>query len=431
MAKQPKMINKLAKRFAWGFCALVALATMWQIANEALNSTPPSSLLAILAHASYMLIPPAFSALGALVISRQPHNTIGWLMLAPGLGTFSDAFITSFLSNVSVPPSDPSSLFLVVVWANRIGWVLPVFALLLILLLFPTGRPPSRRWNGLVLALVSLLMLNLLVVSFGRQLWSFSEAWSVANPIGVIPDEWVRALYSMLLPVIFGVLALLCTASLFVRYKHGSVVEKAQIKWIAFASSIFGLLWFVTILTLVAIGKGWGSDDPVALAVQLPAGLTGITIPVTIAIAILRHQLFDIDIIIRRTLVYSTLTLTLGLVYVGCILVSRMLIAPLTGGSELAIVASTLAIAALFVPVRRRIQTIIDRRFYRRKYDTAKVLAAFATTARDETDLERLTAELLHVVDQTMQPEFVALWLHDPQARSETAPTRPDSGPPR
>jgi hypothetical protein len=303
--------------------------------------------------------------------------------------------------------------------------------LLLILLLFPTGRPPSRRWNGLILAVVGLQVLFLLVVSFGRQLWPFSEAWSVDNPIGVIPDEWVRALYSVVLQVIVGVLALLCAASLLVRYKHGSVVEKTQIKWIAFASSIFGLLYLVTILTLVATGLGWASDDPVALAVQLPAALTWIIIPVTIAIAILRHHLFDIDIIIRRTLVYSTLTLTLGLVYVGCILLSRMLVARYTSGSELAIVASTLAIAALFNPLRRRIQNFIDRRFYRRKYDAAKVLAAFGVTARDETDLEQLTAEMLRVVDETMQPEFVGLWLRDSQARSKTEVTRPDSGPPR
>src|SRR5262249_29900070 len=175
---------------------------------------------------------------------------------APGLSNILDMFTTPFVSNVTVPPSDPSWLFLVAVWANRISWVLAVFPLLLILLLFPTGRPPSRRWNGLVLAVLSLQMLFLLVVRFGRHLFPFSEAWSVANPIGLIPDEWVRALYSMLLQVILGVLALLCTVSLFVRYKHGSIVEKTQIKWIAFASSIFGLLYLVTILTLVATGLG-------------------------------------------------------------------------------------------------------------------------------------------------------------------------------
>jgi hypothetical protein len=156
----------------------------------------------------------------------------------------------------------------------------------------------------------------------------------------------------------------------------------------------------------------------------------GLIFPLSMGIAITRYQLFDIEVVIRRTLVYSVLALTLGLVYVGCIAVIQVLIAPLTGGSELAIVISTLAIAALFNPLRRRIQTIIDKRFYRRKYDAAKVLAAFGSTVRDETDLDALTGELLRVVDETMQPEFVGLWLHDPQARSTTEAARPDSRPP-
>jgi hypothetical protein len=137
-------------------------------------------------------------------------------------------------------------------------------------------------------------------------------------------------------------------------------------------------------------------------------------LPVCLGIAITRYRLFDIEVIIRRTLVYSTLTIILGLVYVGCIVVSRALVAPYIGGSDVAVVASTLAIAALFTPLRHRIQNLIDRRFYRRKYDAAKVLAAFGATARDETDLERLTGEMLRVVDETMQPKFVGLWLREP-----------------
>jgi hypothetical protein len=142
--------------------------------------------------------------------------------------------------------------------------------------------------------------------------------------------------------------------------------------------------------------------------------------------AILRYRLWDIDIIIRRTLIYGALTLTLGLVYLGCILLIRTLIAPLTGGSELAIVVSTLAIAALFNPLRRRIQNFIDKRFYRRKYDAAKVLAAFGTTARDETNLERLTSAMLNVVDDTMQPEHMALWLQPPRWKSNPRQNKDD-----
>jgi hypothetical protein len=132
----------------------------------------------------------------------------------------------------------------------------------------------------------------------------------------------------------------------------------------------------------------------------------------------LRYRLYDIDVIIRRTLIYATLTAVLGLVYVSCIVLLQTLAPPVVGSSELAIVASTLAIAALFTPLRRRIQNLIDKRFYRRKYNTAQVLEAFAVTARDETDLEWLTTQLLKVVDETMQPEHVSLWLHETPTRS-------------
>jgi hypothetical protein len=150
-------------------------------------------------------------------------------------------------------------------------------------------------------------------------------------------------------------------------------------------------------------------------------------VPLFMGIAILRYHLWNIDFIIQRTLVYGTLTTSLALVYIGSIVLFRYLLVPLTGSSELAIVASTLAIAVLFIPVRRGIQATIDKRFYRRKYDAAKVLAAFATTARNETDLERLTAELLHVVDETMQPEHVALWLRPQRWKRNQVQHKPDS----
>jgi hypothetical protein len=136
-------------------------------------------------------------------------------------------------------------------------------------------------------------------------------------------------------------------------------------------------------------------------------------LPIATGIAILKYRLYDIDVLINRTLVYGLLTAMLALIYVGSVVLLRQLFASLTGSSELAIVASTMAIAALFNPLRKRIQTVIDRRFYRRKYDAAKVLAAFGATVRDETDLDRLTAEMLGVVDNTVQPKFVGLWLRE------------------
>jgi hypothetical protein len=235
--------------------------------------------------------------------------------------------------------------------------------------------------------------------------------------------------------IIIGALWLLCLFAIGMQvYRYRTLytgVERQQTKWVVYCAG----LWLALIIPnsipyLYLVNQPADAPAPWWATLNHTAWVVSINIlPIAFTLAIMRYRLYDIDIIIRRTLVYSVLTLTLGLVYLGCILLSRTLVAPLTGGSELAIVASTLAIAALFNPLRRRIQNQIDKRFYRRRYDAAKVLAAFARTARDETDLERLTTELLQVVDETMQPEFVSLWLRDPQARSTTEAARPDSRP--
>jgi len=210
-------------------------------------------------------------------------------------------------------------------------------------------------------------------------------------------------------------------------FTQRDAVSRAQLRW-AIGGFVAGLS--LVLLTFPS-AFGWITNPFLAELLSGAVGLGFAVVGVCLGIAVLRYRLYDIDVIIRRTLIYSVLTLILGLVYVGCIVVSRTLIAPLIGSSDVAIVASTLAIAALFTPLRRRIQNLIDKRFFRRKYDAAKVLAAFGATARDETDLERLNAELLQVVDETMQPEFVGLWLRAVQPRSTTEAARPALTPPQ
>jgi len=287
---------------------------------------------------------------------------------------------------------------------------LPFVTLVLLCYLFPSGQfvPGWTRWLALAF-----------VVAIGSH--------SVVPSSLLAPDNWPSWLQA-------GFFLAIASSSIFAqvyRYRRVSdTMQRQQTKWAVFGlSGALGLAVGLQLLpAIIPMLRASGLYTLLASSV-LPS--VPLIVALSFGIAILRYRLYDIDIIIRRTLVYSTLTLTLGLVYVGCILVSRTLVAPLTGGSELAIVISTLAIAALFLPLRRRIQNIIDRRFYRRKYDATKVLAAFGTTARDETDLDALTGELLRVVDDTMQPEFVGLWLRDPQARSKTEAAQPDSKPPR
>jgi len=410
------MNNRQRAQLAWALFGLVAIATVWQIADATLRYDGRNSLLASLVNASYGLFPLAFSALGAFIITRQPGHTIGWLMIAPALSTLLDTFSARFVNGVSVPPAQPSPLFLIAVWSDRVSWVWSIFPLLFILLLFPTGRPPTRRWNGLGIALIVLQALFLFVLSFGQHLLPFDETWKVANPIGFIPDEWVATLYSMPLQVVLGVLTLLCAISPFVRYRQGSFVERTQIKWIAYVTAIFGVFYSITILTVTSTGLGWGSDDPIALVVQLPTALILIAIPVVIAIAILRHRLFDIDVIIRRTLVYAVLTVALGTVYLVSVVALQALFVWLTGqASTLAVVASTLAIAALFQPLRQRVQALIDRRFFRKKYDARLVLAQFAVRAQQDADLDALAADILTTVQEALEPEGAQLWLANQQ----------------
>jgi len=207
------------------------------------------------------------------------------------------------------------------------------------------------------------------------------------------------------------------------RYlRVSSRIEQQQTKWVLFGFGVQPVGFVLYILLPVIFPSVL--EPSLARVLYLNFSVTLLTVipfcmlPLSIGIAILRYRLWDIDQLINRTLVYGALTTALALVYIGSVVLLRYLLAPLTGSSELAIVASTLAIAVLFNPVRRRIQAAIDKRFYRRKYDAAKVLAAFGTTARDETDLERLTAAMLRVVDETMQPEYISLWLPPPGWKS-------------
>jgi hypothetical protein len=300
----------------------------------------------------------------------------------------------------------------------------------------PAWQLPVRFLQGATLGCLPILTYvfpdGRFVPRWTRALTIAWVAWIVIAPFTpfVVADfAGASALwFGVLIP---GGMAIGILAQVYRYLRVSSRVERQQTKWVLFG---FGL---------VAVGFVLYSLLPLVLPSVLEPGLVRVLylnftetfllvipfglLPVFIGIAILRYRLWDIDQLINRTLVYGALTTTLALVYVASVVLLRYLLAPLTGSSELAVVASTLAIAVLFNPLRRGIQTRIDRRFYRRKYDAAKVLAAFGATVRHETNLEALTAELLHVVDDTVQPEFVGLWLRDTQAPGTAAAVRPDS----
>jgi hypothetical protein len=287
-------------------------------------------------------------------------------------------------------------------WARGVGWFLIVVFLLL---LFPTGRLPSRRWRPVLWGAVGYIAFFTLVIWLSPESFDL-RLGSVRNPLGLEIGIMVLLLQEVV-PLTFPLLVVVSGTAVIVRFRRSRGDERQQLKWFAYA-----------VVVMIVVFVFWFSLE---LARFAPAGALTFTVPliglpVAVAIAILKYRLYDIDVIINRTLVYAVLTATLALVYFGGVVSLQYVFRAFIGQeSTLAVVASTLAIAALFQPLRRRIQALIDRRFYRRKYDAAKTLQDISAKLRNETDLDALSDELVGVVRKTMQPEHVSLWLRPPQ----------------
>jgi len=343
--------------------------------------------------------------LGGLIASRRPRNPYGWVWLGFGMGLAFQQFAASYAAYALVEPGAlvaPLTISRVLGLGNQLALAFAPF----LFLLFPTGRLPSRRW--LPLAWISALSGVTIVV----LVLLFDNPDQVGGTIGIVAASVVFVIFSTI-----GLSAL----SLLFRYRRSSGAERQQLKWVAFtavlaASFLVGqqLAWLGGLL----VANSFGGELP-GLNRSLE-NLLNVTFNVClyagVGIAILRYRLYDIDIIINRTLVYGSLTVSLALVYLGGVISLQALLRAITSqGSQLAIVASTLLIAALFNPLRRRVQNFIDHLFYRRKYDAAKTLEAFSARLRDETDIDALNSELLSTVRETMQPKHVSLWLRRPE----------------
>jgi hypothetical protein len=399
------MKEKRNSVIAWTVFALIVAVNIAAIisfyANSPEGETP--AIFTIL----FPLVPVLFAFVGALIISRQPRNVIGLVMMLPGLGfTFVvDAYLEPYLNGLLPPPVSPAPLFLIAVWFSNWNWLLLLFPIMFIMLLFPTGRPLSPRWRWLVYYGIGIMVFLILIGTFAKEIGPGTDyaLWQVPNPIGFLTNQSIDAATGPFL-ILFPLWIILCTASLFVRFRRAKAVERTQIKWLFYAGAVFVVFYLPSF-----IGNTYNQAENL-WNLLLPIGMS--TFPIAIAISILRYQLYDIDIIIRKTLQYALLTGLLALVYFGSVILLQSLTENLFGEqSPLVIVLSTLGIAALFNPLRIRIQEFIDRRFYRKKYDAEQALAQFAATARDEVDMDQLNAALLRVVDETMQPESVSLWL--------------------
>src|SRR5215203_2623957 len=354
-----------------------------------------------------------FSVVGAIIASRQPRNSIGWLFCGVGLVMAINSLAGGYAEYRLSGGSSLGSLAETAAWFASWSWSILVYVpTSFLLLLFPDGRLPSPRWRPV--AWCAALGLIGFVAGIALQPGPLGDFPKITNPYGV---------HSLILDTVAVTGVILASASmvasavsLIVRMRRAGRAQRQQIKWLAYGGAL--VVGAVFVSSVISI---WSEDLGISLIIISLLG-----VPVFTGIAIVRHRLYDIDLLINRTLVYGSLTAMLVALYLGGVVELQRLLSPVVGDSNgLATVASTLAIAALFNPLRRRVQAFVDRRFYRRKYDAVKTLEAFNSRLRNETDLDALSNDLVGVASATMQPAHVSLWLRpDPEPKARSAALR-------
>ena len=382
----------IRSRSAWVAWGLLALGLLGNAAGLALGvanrhgAENPEELLLWVVFAAYLVV-------GCLILARRPGNVIGWIFTTVGLLTMIAGLADAYASYANAHPGSlPGPL--VAIWIQNWIW-LPTIQLALVfpLLLFPTGRSLSPRWRPVTWLAVGLTAAYAVLGALSPTLW-LPNGRTVANPIGVTSLDLdagpLGAVLSGLLLFVF----VASISSLIVRFRRSQGVERQQLKWFTYAGAL---------VLLAPLSNSLLGNISYVLVIALP---------LAVGIAILRYRLYDIDRLINRTLVYGLLTATLGLAYAGAVLILGQVFGGVTQDPpSWAVAGATLAVAALFRPARRRIQAVVDRRFNRRKYNAAKTIEAFSARLRDEIDLDTLSAELLAVTHQTVQPTMAALWL--------------------
>jgi hypothetical protein len=414
--------RRLVKVAAWGLCGLTLAATVANVViaivdpnaggPEHLSPSGPSpNDRATAGYVPYAILSgivfSAFAAVGAVVAARRPRNPVGWCLGTGALLWSLGVIASTVYWHMAFGRSDPPAGAEWVAWFG--SWIfLPAFALLLSLvpLLFPTGAPPGPRWRVVMWA--AAVAGGVATLSTALAPGSLQQAdfpW-VDNPVGIAVPA-LRTVADVSFAAV-GVAALAGIVSLVARYRRARGIERLQLKWVAAAGCL---------LVAGGIGgsaaDGWLGQDIGWIAILV--GLLGVAC--AMGIALLRYRLYDFDVVVNRALVYGALTATLAGAYLSSVLLLQFALSGITGGSGLAVAASTLAAAALFRPARARIQAAVDHRFYRRRYDAQRTLEGFSARLRNEVDLTALNADLDAVVRETFQPAHVSLWLRAPQAR--------------
>ena len=391
------MSGRAARRLAWALWVLLMAVLAFVVTAD----RSEGDVWGLAAGVSFIVV---FATTGALVTPRVPRNPIGWLLCLAAVA-FTVGGACELVIGSAAGAQDPSLYVATAAWLGTFVWMVGLGpAATYVLLLFPDGRLPSPRWRPVAWATAAALAATITgsAVTPGPI-----DDTGIENPFGLELGfaGLAVALEGAGLVLFLGCILLSC-ASLVARYRSVGREQRQQLKWLAWSVPVV-LTW---LLASVVVGFAFEGDTAVDVANAL-SSVALMVVPIAISVAVLRHRLYDIDVVIKRTLVYATLTATLLATYLVLVLTLQPLLRPLTGESSLAVAASTLAIAALFRPLRAAIQRGVDRRFFRSRYDAARTVEAFAGRLRQEVDLEALGTDLRTVVRDTMQPAHVSIWL--------------------
>ena len=388
---------------AWGLCGLFAVMWLATLGLYLGGSGDLDQVLSALAS--------GWALVGALVAVREPRNAVGWLMLVIALAFGFQGLVDAYAADPDRPGVTAAA------WVSGCIWYFWLYLSAVMLpLLFPDGRLLSKRWRVAFGVAVAALVCTFASSAFMPGPLDVDAPVAIVNPWGIEDAEAALSALSVAGDVLVTIGFALGTASLVVRLRRSSGRKRQQVAWFAYVGALaLGslLLAMVDVFADRAGDPGSPGWAEVAGTIGWLSALLLITVglPVAVGVAILRHRLYDIDLVVKRTLVYGSLTLVLAGVYTGLVVSLPLLLGPLASTSDLAVAASTLAVAALFRPVRGRIQQVVDRRFYRRKYDATRTVESFAGRLRHEVDLAAVSSDLERVVRDTVQPTHVSLWL--------------------
>jgi len=401
--RQPTHSPRAVVVLAWGLCGLFVVMWLGIVALYVTGSGGVAQLLTLLAI--------GYPVAGALIAVREPTNAVGWLLLLIGAAFGFQGLVEAYVADLDHP------FVVAAAWASNWIWYVWLYVAAAVLpLLFPDGRLVSRRWRVALWIGSAALVSTLLVEMFGPGALDVESPAEIPNPLAIERAGPALATLEVVGNVLVSIGFILGAVSLGVRLRRARGRERLQVTWFVYVGALALCCLLLAMVEVFAAEVG-APGSPGLTQVVGAVGWTSalllivIGIPLAVGTAILRHRLYDIDLVVKRTLVYGCLTLALGGVYLISVLSLRLLLDPLAGTSDLAVAASTLAVAGLFRPVRHRIQQVVDRRFYRHKYDATLAVASFTGRLRHEVDLEAVRTDLETVIRDTVQPAHVTLWL--------------------